>query len=72
MLSPENFKGPRTILIGPATPAAMDFAVGLVMRYSKEFSPDNALIAVEQAGERRLILGASSELAAHARTLADV
>jgi hypothetical protein len=42
------------------------------MRYSKEFSPDNALICLEQAGERRLVRGAASELAANARTLADV
>jgi hypothetical protein len=35
-LTPRGFVGPVALLIGPASPAAVDFAVGLVHRFSKQ------------------------------------
>lgn len=72
MLFPENFNGPRAIVTGPATEASLDFAVGLILRYSKHYQADDALIRLDQDGQQLLFRGAPSESAIHAKTLATV
>jgi tRNA-specific 2-thiouridylase len=54
-LTPDNFMGPTSLVIGPPTDEAISFAGGLVLRYSRHFDPENALIIVEQRDETRRI-----------------
>ena len=72
MLFPENFTGPRTIVIGALTDESLEYAVGLVMRYSKHYEPDNALIRFEEHNQSRTLLGKPNEHAEAAKTLATV
>jgi hypothetical protein len=72
MLFPENLTGPRAIVIGPVSETAIDFTVGLIMRYSKNYLPDEAQIGLEQDGQFRVLIGQSNQLAASAKTLATV
>ena len=41
LLRPDNFQGPAALVIGPATPAALDFAGGLLLRYAHHSSPQD-------------------------------
>ena len=70
MLTPHNFTGPRGLLIGSVTDPSLEFAQGLVLRYSKHYLPDNALIDIDQRGEQRLICAKNSPLAQLASTIA--
>jgi tRNA U34 2-thiouridine synthase MnmA/TrmU len=69
-LFPENFNGPRALLIGPATEAAMEFAGALLLRYAGYYDPENALVLVEQKNESRLIQVYPRQEALHAKTVA--
>lgn len=46
-LFPENFLGPRAMIIGPRTDEAIEFAAGLVLRYSRDYDASNALIRID-------------------------
>jgi tRNA U34 2-thiouridine synthase MnmA/TrmU len=46
-LVPDNFLGPQALLIGPRTDAAIDFAASLMLRYSRDYDPANALVRVD-------------------------
>ncbi|MBC8352859.1 MAG: hypothetical protein H8E66_12765 [Planctomycetes bacterium] len=46
-LFPENFLGPRAMLIGPRTDEAIEFAASLILRYSRDYDAGNALIRVD-------------------------
>jgi hypothetical protein len=70
MLHPENFMGPRVLVVGPSSPSSLAFAVGLIMRFAKRFDPENALVRRESGGESELIRGLPDELAARAASLA--
>jgi tRNA-specific 2-thiouridylase len=70
MLFPQNFTGPRTIVIGPLTDDALDYAVGLLMRHSKHYDPIDAQICLEHQSLARTILGKSNVLADAAQNLA--
>jgi tRNA-specific 2-thiouridylase len=70
MLYPENFMGPRVVVTGPLTDASLDFAIGLIMRYSKQAVPGQALIRCDSAGDFKILTGQPSELATSAKTLA--
>lgn len=48
-LFPKNFLGPRAILLGPRTDEAIQFAAGLLLRYSRDYDADNALVQVDDA-----------------------
>ena len=43
----ENFLGPQALLIGPRTDAAIEFAASLMLRYSRDYDPANALVRVD-------------------------
>jgi len=47
VFAPENFAGPQALLIGPRTDAAIAFAASLMLRYSRDYDPDNALVRVD-------------------------
>ena len=68
-LFPENFLGPRALVLGPASQAAIDFAAALVLRYSKRFDPNNALVLVETRETRRIIRAQPNDEASRAKTL---
>lgn len=51
LLNPENFSGPTAMLIGPMTEASIQFVGGLVLRYSKQVDPSQALIRIETGGQ---------------------
>lgn len=55
LLTPENFAGPRALLIGPRTDRALEFAAGLVMRYSKRFEDDSPRVNVDVRSESWLM-----------------
>ncbi len=44
---PENFAGPQALVIGPRTDEAIEFAASLMLRYAREYDPDNALVRVD-------------------------
>jgi tRNA U34 2-thiouridine synthase MnmA/TrmU len=69
MLYPANFAGPRAIVIGPAAPTALDFAMGLVLRYSKDYTDGNALLELEQDGRQQIVAGVLNERARSAVTV---
>jgi tRNA-uridine 2-sulfurtransferase len=48
MLTPENFYGPRALLLGPKTDVSIEFAAGLVLRYSRDYEAGNALVRVDE------------------------
>jgi tRNA U34 2-thiouridine synthase MnmA/TrmU len=70
MLHPVNFTGPRTLVLGELTDEALEYAVGLLMRFSKHYDPDNAQIRLDQGDDFRTILGKPNSLANDARNLA--
>lgn len=72
MLFPTSFTGPRTIVTGELTDEVLDYAVGLLMRHSKNYDPDAAQICLEQNGASRMILGRRNDHAESARNLAAV
>ena len=69
-LFPENFSGPRALLIGPATGEALQFVGGLLLRYSRDYDPDNALVRLHSEGDVRLVQAATTEQSLQAKTLA--
>jgi len=72
LLTPENFKGPRALVVGVASDAALDFAAGLVLRFSKPGSCAAAEVRVAPWGApHRVVLCLPNGLAATARTLAE-
>lgn len=64
-LEPANFVGPQALLIGPRSDEAIAFAAGLILRYSREYDPDNALVRVDD----QIIKAVGNE---RARTLATI
>ncbi|MBP85506.1 MAG: hypothetical protein CMJ64_02125 [Planctomycetaceae bacterium] len=67
---PDNFSGPRALLIGPATTEAIDFVGGLLLRYSGDYNPGNALVRVESESDISLVRVTPNEASNQVRTLA--
>ncbi|HUG68527.1 MAG TPA: hypothetical protein VMM76_12310, partial [Pirellulaceae bacterium] len=63
---PENFAGPRALLIGPRTDEAIAFAASLMLRYSRDYDSGNALVRVDD----QIINAAESERAKSIETIA--
>jgi hypothetical protein len=51
MLFPNNFPGPRTLVIGPASDASIQFAQGLVLRYSNYAIAETPRVNIYQDGQ---------------------
>ncbi|MCH8924073.1 MAG: hypothetical protein IIA67_13110, partial [Planctomycetes bacterium] len=47
LLRAHGFPGPTALLIGPADDAAIDFAVGVLLRYSKNYNASDTAVIVE-------------------------
>ncbi|MFV1966536.1 MAG: hypothetical protein ACC628_14015 [Pirellulaceae bacterium] len=69
-LFPESFNGPHALLVGPATDAALSFAGALVLRYSRRYDPENAIVLLDHNDEKRLIQVRPDAEALQAKTLA--
>jgi hypothetical protein len=69
LLTPENFTGPVAMIVGPAEPPAVEFATGLIVRYSKA-GRDDLRIRLESRDEDRVIDAARSTAAEMAETIA--
>ncbi len=41
---PDNFAGPTVMLVGPPTESALQFAGALLLRYTKRYDPENAVV----------------------------
>ena len=65
-ISPENFVGPQALLIGPRTDEAIAFAASLIMRYSRDYDADNALVRVDD----QIIYAAENDRARSLETIA--
>ena len=65
-LVPENFVGPQALLIGPRIGEAIAFAASLMLRYSRDYDPQNALVRVDD----QIINASASELAGSLDTIA--
>ncbi len=70
LLAPDDFRGPMALIVGPATDDALEFACGLLLRYSKRLPSDAQHVRViARDGEQ--ILEAQPHVQAHrADTLA--
>ncbi|MDA1054510.1 MAG: hypothetical protein O3C40_29090 [Planctomycetota bacterium] len=65
-MSPENFVGPLALVIGPRTDEAVEFAAGLILRYSRDYDAGNALVRVDG----QIINASTTELARTLGTIA--
>ena len=64
LLVPIGFAGPTVMLIGPPTDGALQFAGGLLLRYTKRYDPENALVERDLAGSvQRVKIHAQPEVA---------
>jgi hypothetical protein len=70
LLTPENFVGPTALVLGRASEPALEFAVGLMVRYGKRQPADERRIRVEAQGERYWREAAPSAAAELAETIA--
>jgi hypothetical protein len=69
-LFPLNFSGPRALLVGPPTPHAIDFAVGLIVRYSRQCDLQQARIEVRDTESVYAVRASVDPQAREAQTLA--
>jgi hypothetical protein len=72
LLTPDNFTGPLVLVIGPVTDAALRFAGGLVLRYSKYAPADGALLRVVEPTRTWVMPAAPSDAALRASTLPEI
>jgi hypothetical protein len=70
LLTPENFTGPVAMIVGPADPAAVEFAAGLIVRYSKA-EREGLQVRLDTGDGERLIKAAPLAAAAMAQTIAN-
>jgi hypothetical protein len=70
LLTPANFVGPVAMIVGPSGSEAIEFAAGLVVRYSKAFR-DSLRIRLETSSGENVIDAAPLTAAELAQTLAN-
>ncbi len=68
-LSPENFRGPRVLLVGPRTDDSLSFAIGLLVRFSQECDVATARVCIVEPTGTRFVNAAEDS---HARTVASL
>jgi hypothetical protein len=70
MMRPENFMGPRVLVVGRTTAESLAFAVGLILRYSKHYDPQQALIRRDSAAGWEIVTAVPEARALAAVSLA--
>jgi len=54
-LHPENFPGPDSLVAGRPGEEVLRFAGELILRYTRQADPKNALVRITQAGKNRIV-----------------
>ncbi|MCA9271211.1 MAG: hypothetical protein KDA41_22165 [Planctomycetales bacterium] len=70
LLRPVGFRGPTVLVVGDSSDAAIDYAVGMIVRYGAPEAALGGAIEVSQAGGTRMVEGQASPAAEAAKTLA--
>ncbi len=70
LLIPENFLGPSALLLGPAKSDAVEFAVGLLVRYGKTETCTDPRVRLERQGQTEVLDAAPHPAALAAETIA--
>ncbi len=63
LLHPENFLGPDVLIVGRVTEDAIALGASLVLRFTRRFDPDDALVRVSRRGASRIIRAQESAAA---------
>jgi tRNA-uridine 2-sulfurtransferase len=69
LLEPENFPGPTALITGPTSDEVLDFAAGLILRYSKSYDAENARLIYHTNDDQRVITANPNDLAVTAETI---
>lgn len=69
MVEPENFVGPVGLIVGRADDESIALAGALLIRYTRQCDPENALIRVSAGGEIRVCQARLSDAAERAERL---
>ncbi len=70
LLSPDDFRGPTALLVGPPNDDALRFAGGLIRRYSHPAASDGNTLRIDIDGETQFRVAAWHSEAEQAETLA--
>jgi hypothetical protein len=70
LLRPIGHEGPNVLVIGPAGESAIDFAIGMIVRYTRQAALGRR-IEIDERGAIRFAAGRACSLADAALTLAD-
>jgi hypothetical protein len=71
LLRPIGYEGPSVLVIGPASDAAIDFAIGMLVRYTKHRAALGQRIEIAQRHAIRFATARPSSAADAAKTLAE-
>ncbi|MHB8898140.1 MAG: hypothetical protein ACYC6Y_05290 [Thermoguttaceae bacterium] len=55
LVEPANFVGPVALIVGPRDDEAIGLTGALLVRYTRQCDPDNALVRLRAAGEDRVV-----------------
>ena len=69
IVEPENFRGPTALVTGPFSQEVLEYASGLILRYTKNHDPDTARLVVNLSGDRQFHPAVTHDLAAAAETI---
>ncbi len=69
LLDPESFTGPVALLSGPPTDEAIEFALGLVLRYGTKTSEADNTVSVSIGEEKTMMLATAHPQATSAETI---
>ncbi len=69
LVEPENFRGPTALVTGPFSQEVLDYTGGLILRYSKNYEPEQARLVYHVSGQRSFYLARSHDEAALAETI---
>jgi len=62
IVEPENFRGPTALVTGPYSQTVLAYASGLILKYSKSYDPQNAMISRTVKGHREICTATESDL----------
>jgi tRNA-specific 2-thiouridylase len=69
LLVPEDFLGPSGLLIGKVTDRTVELAAGLILRYTRQYDPQDGRIRVTHQGQSRQLPTSSIQPAEAVKTL---
>lgn len=69
IIEPENFRGPTVLVTGPFAHAVLNYASGLILRYSKSYDAENARLVYDVNGEREIFVAECNDLAVTAEAI---